>query len=117
MAGPGEAIDAVWQQAADLSAAAGGAADDQGFAAHAEGMGSRLLEVADGGADGPGLKRWPLLAKPAEAELALAAALAAHQLVPFIKHHGIELAEKLLGLAIAQQHRERFGCGDQDLRW
>jgi len=78
-------------------------------------MGCRLLEIANRGADGPGLKRWPQLPQPAQAQLALAAALAAHQLVPFIEHHGIELAKQLFGLAIAEQQGERFGCGDQDL--
>ncbi len=80
-------------------------------------MGCGLLEIADGGADGPGLKRGPLLPQPAQAQLTLAAAFAAHQLVPFIEHHGIELAEELLGFAVAKQQRQRFGCGDQDLRW
>ena len=79
-------------------------------------MGCRLLEIANRGADGPGLKSWPQLPQPAQAELALAAALAAHQLVPFIEHHGIELAKQLFGFAVAEQQGERFGRGDQDLR-
>ena len=116
VAGPGEAVDAVWQQAADLGAAAGGAANDQRLTTHAKGMGCRLLEIANGGADGPGLKRWSLLPQPAQTQFTLAAAFAAHQLMPFVEHHGIELAKELLGFAVAEQQGERFGRGDQDLR-
>ena len=42
--------------------------------------------------------------QPAEAELRLCAALAAHQLVPFIEHHRLQLAEQLGCFGVGQQH-------------
>ena len=74
-----------------------------------------LFQVADGGADGPGLQLGPLLTQPAEAKLRLAAALAAHQLVPFIQHHRVQTTEQLLRLRVAEQQRQGFRCGHQNL--
>ena len=76
-----------------------------------------LVDVADGGTDGPGLELGTQLAQPAQAQLCLAAPFAPHQLVPFIEDHRLQLAKQLFGLGIAEQESEGFGSGDQDLWW
>ena len=103
---PGEAINTVGKDAADLRGPRRCPTDDHRLPFGAEGMAGRLFDVADRGADGPGLQLGPVLSQPAQAELGLAAALAAHELMPFIQHHGVQLVEQLLRLGVAEQQRE-----------
>ena len=116
VAAPGEAVDRIGQQRADCRSPLDGGGDDaRRVTAHANGRPGSLLQVADGGADRPGAKAGPQGPQPAEAELGLHAPLAAHQLVPLVKHHRLELTEQLRRLGIGQQHAQGFRRGDQDL--
>ena len=117
MAGPGKPVDGLRQDALDLGAAGRRTAHDQRVARCAKGVTCRLLEVPDGGADRPRLQSHPLLPQPAEAELRLTAALAPHQLVPFVEDHRVERAEQLFRLGIAEQKRQGFRRRDKNLRW
>ncbi len=91
MPGPGEAIDAVGDDAADLQLFGLGGGDQLRInSPHAQSMASGVIQVADGGADHPGLQRWTLLTQPTQGQFGLDAALAAQQLVPFIEHHGLQ---------------------------
>ena len=116
MAGPWKSINALGKDAADLSCPCRGSAHDQWLIVVAQRMAGGLIEVADRGADGPGLQCWSLLPQPAQAELGLTAAFAAHQFMPFIQDHRVQTGEQLLRLGIAQQQRQRFRCGHQNLR-
>ena len=117
MASPGESVDGLRQDALDVGAASRGSLHDQRVALRTEGVACRLVQVADGGADGPGLQLGPLLTQPAEAELRLAAALAPHQLVPFVEDDGLRRAEQLFRLGIAEQKHQGFRRRDKNLRW
>ena len=124
MAGPREAVDALRQQAADGGAALQAGGDDRGGcgrgaaaagpAADARGCLGRFGEIADRGADRPGAQFRPLPPQPAQGQLALAAALAAHQFMPFIEHNRFQAAEQAGSRRVGQQQTEGFGCGDQD---
>ena len=121
MAAPGEAIDRVGQQAADRRGALDVGGDDAWFWAgrrrstHAHCCLRRLVEIADRGADRPGAQARPQLSQPAQAELGLHAALAAHQLVPLVDDHGLQRAEQLWCLGIGKQQAQGFRRCDQDL--
>ena len=90
MASPGKSINVVGKDALDLRRPSRSSSHDQGVSVGAEGMAGRLLEVADRCADRPGLQSRAVVSQPAQAQLCLAAALAAHQLMPFIQNHRVE---------------------------
>ena len=114
MAGPGKAVDRLGQQATDLRCPGNRCGDQVGFASGTQGAAGRLFEIADRGADRPGAQAGPLAAQPAQAQLGLAAALAAHQLVPLIYHYCPKAGKQGRGLGVGQQQAERFRRGDQD---
>ena len=116
MACPGEAIDVVRQDAGDVCEPFGRFANNHRRPNVPQGVACRLVKIADGGTDRPGLELWSQLTQPAQAEFRLAAAFAAHQLVPFVEDDGVQSFEQRLRLAIADQQREGFRRGDQDLR-
>ena len=117
VSGPGEAIDRLRKDALNLRAAGRSAPDQLWLTCRSQGMARCLLEVADGGTDGPGLELGAQLAQPAQAQLRLAAPFAAHQLVPFIEDHRFELAKQLFGLGVAQQQGEGLRSRHQNLWW
>jgi len=74
------------------------------------------IQIADRGADRPGLQCWIGHPQPTQGQFRLCAPFAADQLMPLIQDHRVELGKQPLGMATSQQHAQRFGCGDQDLR-
>jgi hypothetical protein len=104
VASPRKAIDALGQQAAQLRDATNRARENQRIRCrHAHRRPCGFLRVADRGAHRPGAQLGPQSPQPAEAQLALYAALAADQLMPFIENHRLELGEKSGGGAVGKQ--------------
>ena len=93
VAGPGKAVDRLGQQATDLRCPGNRCGDQARFAGGTQGAAGGLFEIADRGADRPGAQARLLAAQPAQAELGLAAAFAAHQLVPLIQHHRLKASK------------------------
>ena len=109
MAGPWKSINALGKDAADLSCPCRGSAHDQWLTVVAQRMAGGLIEVADRGADGPGLQCWSLLPQPAQAELGLTAAFAAHQ---FVHSSRITVCNRRTA---RRRVARASGCGHQNL--
>lgn len=114
VASPGEAFDVFGEKGGDAERFALLAMDDAGrFRGSSLKYGCGFFEVAEGGREAPGAELGLVLAETGEAEFGLHAALAAHEFVPLVDDHALEVFEVATRIFVGEKEGEGLGGSDE----